>query len=158
LKGRPTSISCCRRRSSSSRVSDAYCRATLTERDHILAGTCSTCSRTIRTIAAATGVNNLRASLVRVLQFAGPTRWRCRNTISAARSPKAAGFEERYWAPLNSPVLNAAGEVAWIIHRVEDVTEIVRLQESAEARTAHCAQPAGRDRPAAEDHQTSSTR
>jgi PAS domain S-box-containing protein len=50
---------------------------------------------------------------------------------------EGGGFEERYWAPLNSPVLNAAGEVAWIIHRVEDVTEIVRLQESAEARTAH---------------------
>lgn len=31
-------------------------------------------------------------------------------------------FEERYWKPLNIPVLNEAGEVIYITHRVEDVT------------------------------------
>jgi PAS domain S-box-containing protein len=36
------------------------------------------------------------------------------------------GFEERHWSPLNTPVLSQEGEVEWIIHRVEDVTELVR--------------------------------
>ncbi|WP_299761678.1 PAS domain-containing protein [uncultured Pontibacter sp.] len=32
-------------------------------------------------------------------------------------------FVERYWNTLNSPVLNQAGEVAYIIHKVEDITD-----------------------------------
>ena len=38
------------------------------------------------------------------------------------------GFEERYWCPINSPILGADGEVAYIVHRVEDVTELVQLK------------------------------
>src|SRR6185295_183153 len=47
------------------------------------------------------------------------------------RRPESEGgaFEERFWSPINSPVLNAAGELTYIIHRVEDVTEFVRLQQ-----------------------------
>jgi two-component system sensor kinase FixL len=46
------------------------------------------------------------------------------------------GFEEKYWSPLNKPVLNGEGEVEWIIHQVEDVTEFVRLKsEKAEIDT-----------------------
>ncbi|WP_428837025.1 PP2C family protein-serine/threonine phosphatase [Streptomyces cuspidosporus] len=35
-------------------------------------------------------------------------------------------FEERYWSPINTPVLGQDGSVRWIIHRVEDVTDFVR--------------------------------
>jgi signal transduction histidine kinase/ActR/RegA family two-component response regulator len=51
---------------------------------------------------------------------------------------EGGGFEERFWSPVNSPVLSAAGEVAYIIHRVEDVTEFVRLkrQGSEQQRVA----------------------
>jgi signal transduction histidine kinase/ActR/RegA family two-component response regulator len=47
------------------------------------------------------------------------------------RRPEAegGGFEERFWSPVNSPVLDDAGGVAFIIHRVEDVTEFVRLKD-----------------------------
>jgi nitrogen fixation/metabolism regulation signal transduction histidine kinase len=45
-------------------------------------------------------------------------------------------FEERYWSPLNSPVLSRDGEVEWIIHRVGDVTEIVRLKSEGIERNA----------------------
>ena len=38
------------------------------------------------------------------------------------------GFEERHWSPLNTPVLSPEGEVAHILHHVEDVTEVVRLR------------------------------
>jgi signal transduction histidine kinase/DNA-binding response OmpR family regulator len=41
---------------------------------------------------------------------------------------EGGGFEERFWSPFNSPVLDAKGEITYIIHRVEDVTEFVRLQ------------------------------
>src|SRR5262249_47178545 len=35
-------------------------------------------------------------------------------------------FEERFWSPVNSPLLGTDGQVEFIIHRVEDVTEFVR--------------------------------
>jgi PAS domain S-box-containing protein len=39
------------------------------------------------------------------------------------------GFEERYWSPSNSPLIDDEGIVTHIIHRVEDVTEFVRLKQ-----------------------------
>jgi PAS domain-containing protein len=39
------------------------------------------------------------------------------------------GFEERYWSPVNSPVHDAVGGLAYIIHRVEDVTNSVRQSQ-----------------------------
>jgi diguanylate cyclase (GGDEF)-like protein len=38
-------------------------------------------------------------------------------------------FEARYWSPKNLPVLSSSGEVVYILHRVEDVTELVRASE-----------------------------
>ncbi len=118
-------------------ASEAYCRATLTERDHILGRHLFDVFPDNPDDPAATGVNNLRASLVRVLQFRRPDAMAVQKYDIRRPDSEGGGFEERYWAPLNSPVLSKAGEVAWIIHRVEDVTEIVRLQEKAEARIEH---------------------
>jgi signal transduction histidine kinase len=42
---------------------------------------------------------------------------------------EGGGFEERYWSPVNSPVLGPDNELAYIIHRVEDVTEFVRSKQ-----------------------------
>ena len=42
---------------------------------------------------------------------------------------QGGGFEERYWSPLNSPVLDKEGNLQYIIHRVEDVTDFVRLKQ-----------------------------
>lgn len=37
--------------------------------------------------------------------------------------PKENAFEERYWKPINIPVLNEQHELCYIIHSVEDVTK-----------------------------------
>jgi signal transduction histidine kinase len=42
---------------------------------------------------------------------------------------EGGGFEERYWTPTNSPVFDKSGEMTHIIHRVEDVTEFVQVQQ-----------------------------
>ncbi|MFJ3703987.1 MULTISPECIES: PP2C family protein-serine/threonine phosphatase [Streptomyces] len=39
-------------------------------------------------------------------------------------------FEERWWSTVNTPVLDPDGHVAWIIHRVEDVTAFVRARRT----------------------------
>ncbi len=38
-------------------------------------------------------------------------------------------FEEKYWSTVNKPILNANNKVAYIIHRIEDVTTLVKLQK-----------------------------
>jgi len=45
---------------------------------------------------------------------------------------EGGGFEERYWSPVNSPVTGPGGEILYIIHRVEDVTEFIRLKQAGE--------------------------
>jgi signal transduction histidine kinase len=40
-------------------------------------------------------------------------------------------YEVRYWSPMHVPVLDASGDVAYIIHRVEDVTEFIQLKQRA---------------------------
>jgi len=79
----------------------------------------------------ADGVRNLHASLKRVLET------RRADTMAIQqydiRTPGGA-FEERHWSPINVPMLDAGGNVVFIIHRVEDVTELVRLQSSTAAQ------------------------
>ena len=79
----------------------------------------------------ATGVANLRASLARVLA----TRRTDVMPIQKYDIPHPeGGFEERWWSPINVPVLGADGSVQYIIHHVEDVTAEVReRQRAAEA-------------------------
>jgi signal transduction histidine kinase len=78
---------------------------------------------------AATGAANLRASLERVLATRAP------DTMAVQkydiRGPDGS-FQTKYWSPKNLPVLSATGEVLYILHRVEDVTELVRASEAGE--------------------------
>ncbi len=46
------------------------------------------------------------------------------------RLPNSEEFEERYWSPTNSPVLDDEGRLRFIIHRVEDVTKMIQLKDA----------------------------
>ncbi|MEV0302041.1 PP2C family protein-serine/threonine phosphatase [Streptomyces prasinus] len=72
----------------------------------------------------ADGVRNLQASLDRVVRSKEPDTMAVQKyDIPAPGRPGV--FRERWWSPVNTPVLGADGEVGWIIHRVEDMTEFV---------------------------------
>lgn len=114
-------------------VSDAYCRATMTTRDGILGLGIFDAFPDNPADTTATGVSNLRSSLDRALQFRRPDAMAVQKYDIARPASAGGGFEVRYWSPLNTPVLDGNGEVAWIIHRVEDVTELVRLQAQGAA-------------------------
>lgn len=80
------------------------------------------------------GVKSLAASLTRVQSLKVP------DVMGVQRYPvrlPGGAFEERFWCPVNSPVLDEAGEIEFIMHRVEDITSIVKgssgSQSSAEA-------------------------
>ena len=110
-------------------ASNSYLRATLTERDAIIGRSLFEVFPDNPDDLAADGVDNLRSSLQRVLRTRRPDPM----PIQKYDIKTADGrFEERYWSPMNTPVLDEAGQVAWILHRVDDVTETVRLK-SAEA-------------------------
>jgi signal transduction histidine kinase len=82
----------------------------------------------------ADGVSNLRGSLLRVLEFRRPDVMATQK-YDVRRSPEAGGgFEERYWSVLNSPILDDNGNVAWIMNRAEDVTELVKLRAGEAAQ------------------------
>lgn len=109
-------------------VSTAYLEATKTTRDNIIGRGIFDIFPDNPNDPEATGVRNLRESLQRVVELGvGDTMAVQQYDI---RKPEAegGGFEERFWSPYNKPVLNEAGEVAFIIHRVEDVTEFIRLK------------------------------
>jgi PAS domain-containing protein len=111
-------------------ASDAYLRATMTDRQEIMARHLFEVFPDNPEDPGATGVSNLRASLDRVLRFARPDAMAVQKYD--VRRPDGS-FEERYWSPLNTPLLNQIGEVEWIIHRAEDVTEVVRLKNAVDA-------------------------
>jgi len=79
---------------------------------------------------AATGVRNLRASLARVVVGRRADAMAVQKYDIRRPESEGGGFEERYWSPVNSPVLGEDGSLAYIIHRVEDVTEFVRLKQA----------------------------
>ncbi|MFF9056646.1 PP2C family protein-serine/threonine phosphatase [Streptomyces erythrochromogenes] len=75
----------------------------------------------------ATGSLNLRASLERVVATGE------RDTMALQRydvqDPERPGvWQERYWSPVNVPVLASDGSVALLVHRVEEVTELIRAR------------------------------
>jgi len=110
-------------------VSDAYLQATMTRRDEILGCALFDVFPDNPDDPNATGVSNLRASLHRVLAHRAPDRMAIQK-YGICQPPEEGGeFEERYWSPVNSPVLNAAGDVLYLIHQVEDVTDVVRLRQ-----------------------------
>jgi PAS domain S-box-containing protein len=79
---------------------------------------------------AANGVAMLRDSLGRVLAEKRPHRMATQRYPIRRPDSEGGGFEERFWSPLNTPVLGDHGRVAYIIHRVEDVTELVQLKRT----------------------------
>lgn len=75
----------------------------------------------------ADGVANLRRSLETVVA-SGRT-----DTMALQRydipTDQEGVFAERYWSPVNAPVLDDEGRVTHVVHRVEDVTEFVHLRK-----------------------------
>ena len=107
-------------------ASDAYLNATLTHREAVIGRVIFEVFPDNPDDPKADGVRNLKASLERVLATGKPDAMAVQQYDIRARD--GSGFEVRYWSPRNFPV-RVEGRVAWIIHRVEDVTEYVALRE-----------------------------
>lgn len=109
-------------------VTDSYLADTLTKREEII-------GRGLFEVfpdnpdEPSDGPRNLRASLMRVIERRQP------DTMAVQKydiKVPGDGFAARYWSPRNTPVFDDTGELAYICHRVEDVTDIMRLEQRSE--------------------------
>lgn len=112
-------------------VSDAYLAATMTKREKIIGCGLFDVFPDNPDDTTATGTSNLIASLNTVLKN------KTAHTMAVQkydiRRPDGT-FEERFWSPLNKPVLNSKKEIVYIIHRVEDVTDFVKAKKEQELK------------------------
>lgn len=109
-------------------ASNSYLAATLTKREDIVGKHLFKVFPDNPDDKDATGVSNLSASLSRVLQTKSADTMAVQKYDIRKPESEGGGFEERYWSPVNAPLLNDDGEVQLIIHRVEDVTELMVLK------------------------------
>jgi PAS domain S-box-containing protein len=115
-------------------VSDAYLEATMTRRDEIVGRGLFEVFPDNPDDPAATGVSNLRASLDRVRTSLVADTMAIQQYDIRRPEEDGGGFEVRYWSPVNTPILDDAGGLGYIVHRVEDVTEFVRLKNVGTAQ------------------------
>jgi signal transduction histidine kinase len=125
-------------------VSDAYARATMTTRDGIVGRGLFEVFPDNPDDPAATGARNLAASLDRVVSRREPDTMAVQKYDVRRPDDVGGGFEERWWSPMNSPVLGPARELRYIIHRVEDVTEFIRLKQARAEQQQRTAELEGR--------------
>jgi signal transduction histidine kinase len=59
-----------------------------------------------------------------------------RKFLTARSLAAGGGFEERCWSATNLPLLDANGDLRFIIHRVEDVTDLMALRAKEAEQTA----------------------
>ncbi|MEV6742307.1 SpoIIE family protein phosphatase [Streptomyces sp. NPDC051104] len=79
----------------------------------------------------ADGVDTLKASLHRVLASGQADHMTLQKyDIPVPGNPEVS--KERWWSAINVPLLGPDGKVAWIIHRSEDMTDVVRARRLAQ--------------------------
>jgi signal transduction histidine kinase/CheY-like chemotaxis protein len=110
-------------------ASDAYLRATMRQRHQLLGRPIFEAFPDNPDDPSASGVRNLRTSLERVLQNKTSDTMAVQKYDIQKPESEGGGFEERYWSPVNSPVLGSDQAIRYIIHRVEDVTQFVHLKQ-----------------------------
>ena len=109
-------------------ANDAYAQATLVNPDQIVGRGLFEVFPDNPSDPDASGVRNLQASLREVLATKATHTMPAQHYDIRRPVSQGGGFEERCWSPVNSPLLGDDGEVRFIIHRVEDVTELIRLK------------------------------
>ncbi len=113
-------------------VNDAYLAATRRRRDELLGRMVFEVFPDNPDDPAADGVRNLRASLERARRTGRPDAMGVQKYDISVPSGDGAVFEERFWAPVNTPVLDGAGATVLIVHRAEDVTDAHRARTALE--------------------------
>ena len=118
-------------------ASDAWCLATLTAHENVIGRNlfeifvdAPDCTQAADPTAS--GISELRESLIAVVEH------RCRHRMPIQKCEEQlpdGTVVEHYWCALNIPVVDETGEVRWIIHSFEDLSEVMRSCRDELART-----------------------
>ncbi|HEX8110425.1 MAG TPA: PAS domain S-box protein, partial [Kofleriaceae bacterium] len=117
-------------------ASDAYLRATMTERAAIVGRGLFDVFPDNPADPEATGTRNLSASIARAIATREPDTMAVQKYD--VRRPDGT-FEQRWWSPVNTPVLDGDHAVRYILHRAEDVTELAHARREGVALEARIA-------------------
>lgn len=106
-------------------ASDAYLKATNTRREQIMGRPLFEVFPDDPNVVNDSGVHNLTDSLTIVMEV----KRQHEMAVQHYNIPRPEGgpFEERWWAPRNSPVLDEEQKIICIIHNVTDVTKQAKL-------------------------------
>ena len=106
-------------------ATDEYAQAVMVDREALLEQRLFDLLPADPAAPQADGAVNLRASLERVEAL------RVTDVVNVqrylVRQPNGV-FQERFWLPRNKPILDADGHLIYIVHRVEDVTDVLVAQ------------------------------
>ncbi|BFV56380.1 hypothetical protein KCMC57_up14840 [Kitasatospora sp. CMC57] len=83
----------------------------------------------------ATAARNLEASLRRVLA-SGERDTMALQRYDVESTTRPGEWEERYWSPVNAPVLDDEGRTVLLVHRVEEITQLIRAHGLPEGNRA----------------------
>jgi signal transduction histidine kinase len=110
-------------------VSDAYVAALRTTREKILGRGILEAFPDSSQHPFGTSGHSLTASLQNVLESRTPEVMPVQRTrIPALDVPD--NHEDRFWTPINTPVVDSSGTVSCIIHRIEDATPVALLKRT----------------------------
>jgi len=112
-------------------VTDAYLTSTLTSRERLVGNSLFEVFTGQEGQQETAILRHLKQSLDRVLNTKKPDSMPVQHFN--LKDPERPNLKlEHYWKSLNTPVLDDKGEVLYILHRAEDVTEFVRQSHKLE--------------------------
>ena len=106
-------------------VSDAFLAATRTRREDIQGRLLFDVFPYQPDGSGGEAAQTLQRSLERVLHSGMPDVMGVQRAYIPGPGGGKDGHEERYWTPVNTPIKDSRGEIGYIIHRIEDVTEFL---------------------------------
>lgn len=107
-------------------VTDSYCADSMRVRDELLGQNILEAFPDNPDDPDASGTKNFRASLERVVASKETEYMPIQRYDLQLPAEEGGGWDERYWRPLNAPVVGADGSVAYVIHGVDNVTAAVK--------------------------------
>ena len=110
-------------------ASDDYLAVTLTQRETLVGQFIFDAFPDNPKTPEANAVANVRASLARVLATRQPHRMAPQH-YDVPDPARPGHFVERHWQPRHTPVLDAAGQVQFIIQSVQDITASRRAEQA----------------------------
>lgn len=91
----------------------------------------------VDTTTSTTGMNDLRTSFERTIQTGKPDVLGVQRYDIPKSEQDVTEFEVKYWSPFHIPIMDKQGKVAFIMQRVEDVTEYILLKKMAQEENLH---------------------